>query len=196
MLAKLSQESGIQYTRFVNVNLQRTPQDIARATLMGMIAIDSPFIKYEAMNATYSGSVNNIMIEATKIIQRMAPDAVIMPQIFCEVEGARWFLENTECPILRVQCSGIGSKRGIEDPDEFRKLVQLADQYNVPVWLEGGVGALSHIEEGIELGASGCLLGSWQFHDVSSPPVVLQKCRKEITKLFETAIRKRRGVVA
>ena len=78
----------------------------------------------------------------------------------------------------------VGADPYLEDPGELRAVVELAGSYNVPVWLEGGVGALHHIAEGIKLGVSGTLLGSWQFHDVNSPPVVLQKCRKLITSMF------------
>ena len=86
MLDRLTAKNGIAYTKFVNVNLQTTSDAIVRNALLGMSVIRSPYIKYEAMDKTGTGNRNKVMIEATKVMLWMAPDAVLMPQIDCDLE--------------------------------------------------------------------------------------------------------------
>lgn len=177
-LAQISQYLRIDnYILMLNINHQTTAQKAVEKTLWAYEITGEKVIKLEVLNDDLATSNDAGLIDATKRLRALNPDLILMPLLSNSYKTAKELVAHG-CPLLRVMGSAIGSGKGIEDIEEFRKICSLG----VPVVLDGGVSTSRDYDLARELGAEGCLINSALFTNSSDPVAYLKNFRMECYK--------------
>jgi thiazole synthase len=159
---------------FLNINNQITSQAAIEKTLLAVELTKEKIIKLEVLNKDFSFSNNEEIITTIKELNKIHKDLIIFPLLNCVLDEAKKAID-LGCQLLRIIGSPIGSRSGIQNPDEFERICQLG----VPVILEGGVGDAKHFIQAAKLGAQGCLLNSMLFDSQQTPAEKLRDFLKE-----------------
>ena len=148
----------------LNINNQITSQAAIEKTLLAVELTNEKIIKLEVLNQELSSSNHKELIIAIDKLSKINKDLIILPLLNCVLDDAKNAID-LGCKLLRIIGSPIGSRKGIQNPDEFERICQLG----VPVILEGGVGDAKDFIQAANLGAQGCLLNSMLFDSGQTP---------------------------
>lgn len=166
-----------KYKLMLNINHQISSEDAVKKTQWAYEMTGEKIIKLEVLNKDLATSNDEELIKAVQTLKQTNPELILMPLLSNNYNTAKKLVE-LGCPLLRVMGSAIGSGKGIENKEEFKKICTLG----VPVVLDGGVNSAEDFHAAESLGAIGCLINSALFVEGRDPVAYLRKFRQDCFK--------------
>lgn len=166
----------------LNINHQTSARAAVAKTELAHRLTNQRVLKLEVLNEDLRTSNDAQLIEAVRELRRCMPELIVMPLLSNDLAVAQQLVE-LGCPLLRVMGSGIGSGRGITDPEVFARICRLP----VPVVLDGGVATAADFAGAWAAGAQGCLINSALFATSTAPDEVLETFARDCERIIDSA---------
>jgi thiazole synthase ThiGH ThiG subunit len=132
-----------------------------------------PIIKLEVLDRSLQSEDEAVLRATDVLISRY--DMTVFPLISPSSKTLKRCSE-LGVPMVRILAGKIGSLQGLIDKPKLRKL---AEESEIPLFFEGGLGTADHVKEAIDLGATGVLMNA-AFQRSDSPIELAKSVRSVI----------------
>jgi thiazole synthase len=143
-----------RYIDLISTNLATSSKEAVEMAKRGVQSTGAKLIKLDVLDENNCPDNNEVYKAAEKLVSVDYKN--VIPFIKPDVAIARRLMK-LGIPAIRILASEIGSKRGIDNPENIKKI---CDELAIPVIVEGGIGDIKHAKEAMLLGATAILINS------------------------------------